>query len=140
MSYFVPIGDIKDRITNIYPKYLNGKLWPYHLLFFISFFLYDPAYITWLSKKFVLEIEVSYFKIICILVRQVISLKKKWWCHCQNLLFNFMVSYLYSFNPCIIINEIGKYLTHSNIEQYESRHSYRTFHIRVKGSDSRAFF
>ena len=34
---------------------------------------------------------------------------KTCWCHKQNWLFNFMVSYLHSFNPCMSINENGKY-------------------------------
>ena len=33
-----------------------------------------------------------------------------------------MLSYLYAFNPCISISEDGRYLSHSNVEQYESRH------------------
>ena len=39
--------------------------------------LYDPAYKTCLFEKFIFELEASYrLKITCILVRQVISLKK----------------------------------------------------------------
>ena len=77
MTYFVPTGVIKDRITKMYPKYFNGKLWPYHLSCFINSFLYDPANKAWLFEKFIFELEASYsFKITCILVRQVISLKK----------------------------------------------------------------
>ena len=77
MTYFVPFEVIKDRITKIYPKYLNGKLWPYHLSCFINSFLYDPANKAWLFEKFIFELEAFYsFKITCILVRQVISLKK----------------------------------------------------------------
>ena len=77
MNYFVPIGVIKDRTTKMYPKYFNGKLWPYHLSCFINSFLYDQACKAWLFEKLVFELEASYsFKITCILVRQVISLKK----------------------------------------------------------------
>ena len=77
MTYFVPIGVMKDRFAKMYPKYLNGKLWPYHLSCFINSFLYDPANKAWLFEKFIFELEVSYsFKITCILVRQVISVKK----------------------------------------------------------------
>ena len=77
MTYFVPIGVIKDRITKMYPKYLNGKLWPYHLSCFINSFLYDPANKAWLFEKFIFELEAFYsFKITCILVRQVTSLTK----------------------------------------------------------------
>ena len=77
MTYSVPIGVMKDRLAKMYPKYLNGKLWPYHSSCFINSFLYDPANKAWLFEKFIFELEASYsFKITCILVRQVISLKK----------------------------------------------------------------
>ena len=42
---FCPSWSYKDTITKMYPKYFNGKLWPYHLSCFINSFLYDPAYI-----------------------------------------------------------------------------------------------
>ena len=118
ITYFVPIGVIKDRITEMYPKlYHNGKLWLYHLSRFINSFLYDPANIAWLFKNFIFELEAFYsFKITCILVGKAGNVSKgKWWCHQQNLLFNFMVSYLYFFNPCISISENGKYLSHTSI-------------------------
>ena len=74
---FFQIGVIKDRITKTYPKYLNEKLWPYHLSCFINSFLCDPANKRWLFQKFIFELEAFYsFKITCILVRQVISYKK----------------------------------------------------------------
>ena len=77
LNYFFSTGFIKDRITKMYPKYFNGKLWPYHLSCFINSFLYDQACKAWLFEKLVFELEASYsFKITCILVRQVISLKK----------------------------------------------------------------
>ena len=77
MTYFVPIGVIKDRTAKIYRDCFNGKLWPYYLSCFINSFLYDIACKTWLFKKFIFELEASYSsKITCILVRQVISLKK----------------------------------------------------------------
>ena len=41
--------------------------------------------------------------------------KEKWWCQWQNVLLNFMISYLCLFNSCIRIIENGKYLSHSNI-------------------------
>ena len=76
MTYFFIIGVIKDRITKIYPMYLNGKLWQYHLYFFINF-LCDPAHKTCLFEKFIFELEASYsFKITWHLIKQVISLKK----------------------------------------------------------------
>ena len=77
MTYFIPIGVIKDRITKMYHKYLNGKLWPYQLPCFINCFSYDPANKAWLFEDFICELEAAYsFKINCILKRQVISLNK----------------------------------------------------------------
>ena len=77
MIYFVPTEVIKYRITKMYPKYLNRKLRPYHLSCFIKSFLHDPTNKAWPFEKFIFELEVFYsFKITCILVRQVISLKK----------------------------------------------------------------
>ena len=77
MTNSVPIGVIKDRTTKMSPKYFNGNLWPYHLSCFINSFLYDSACKAWLFEKLIFELEASYsFKITCILVRQVISLKK----------------------------------------------------------------
>ena len=77
MTNFVPIGVIRDRIPEMYPKYLNGKFWPYHLSCFLNSFLYDPSCKAWLFKRFIFEIEASYsFKITFILVKQVISLKE----------------------------------------------------------------
>ena len=56
----------------MYPKYFNGKL-----SCFINSFLYDAACKAWLFEKLIFELEASYsFTIICILVRQVTSLKK----------------------------------------------------------------
>ena len=44
---------------------------------FYQFFLYDPANKAWLFEKFIFELQAFYsFKITCILIRQVISLKK----------------------------------------------------------------
>ena len=78
MTYFVAIGVFKGRTTKMYPKYFNGKLGPSHLSCFINSFIYDPAFSkAWLFEKLIFELEASYsFKITCILVRQVISLKK----------------------------------------------------------------
>ena len=137
MTYFVPIRVIKNRITKCSPSILIQN---YHLSCFISSFLYDLANKAGVFEKFISEIETSFsFKISCILLRQLIPLKK-WWCYHQNLLFNFIVSYLHSFNPCISISEDGRYLSHSNIEQSESGNPWGTPHLRLKGSDRRTFF
>ena len=74
MAYFIAIGVMKDRITKMYPKYfLHRKLTMPFVLFYQFFFICK----SWLFEKFIFELEASYsFKITCILVRQVISLKK----------------------------------------------------------------
>ena len=124
---------------------MYGKVWPCYLSCFTNSFLYDPANTAWIFEKFFFELEAFYsFKITCILVRHLIYLENRnrycWWCYQQNLLFNLMVSYLYSFNPSISISENGRFLSHSNIYQYENGHPWRTPHIMVKGSDRKPFF
>ena len=71
MTYLLPIGVIKDRITKMYAKlYHNEKLWPYQLACFTSSFLYNPANMAWIFEKFIFELEAFYsFKVTCILVR-----------------------------------------------------------------------
>ena len=76
MTFFVPIGVIKDRTTKMYPKYFNGNV-TILLSCFINPFLYDPACKPWIFEKFIFELEASHsFKITCILVRQAILLRK----------------------------------------------------------------
>ena len=44
---------------------------------FYQFFLYDPGHKAWFCEKFIFELEASYsFKMACVLVRQLLSLKK----------------------------------------------------------------
>ena len=66
----------RTELPNV-PKYLNGKLWPYHLSCFINSFLYDSANKAWLFENFIFDLEAFYsFKFTGILVKQIISLKK----------------------------------------------------------------
>ena len=94
------------KCTQIVPQW---KIVTITFVLFYQFFFFE---------KIIFELEAyDSFKITCILVKQVISLKKNggliwWW---KNLLLNFIVSYLCSFNPCISISENGRYLSHSNI-------------------------
>ena len=77
MTYFVPIGVIKDRTTKMYSKYFMENCDRTISPVLSNSFLYDPACKVWLFEKLIFELEASYsFKITCILVRQVISLKK----------------------------------------------------------------
>ena len=53
----------------------DRTIWSVLSILFYQF--YDAAYKAWLFEKIIFELEDSYsFKIACILVRQVISLKK----------------------------------------------------------------
>ena len=135
MNYFVPIGVIKDRTTKMYPKYFNGKLWPYHLSCFINSFLYDQACKAWLFEKLVFELEASYsFKITCILVRQVISLKKiggvisKIYC---------LVSWSPICTPLILLSALMKMASTSTTVIYNSMRVDTLANFLYKGKRSR---
>ena len=117
MTYFAPIGVIKDRIIKMYPNYLNGKLWLYHFFCFINYFLYDSANKDWFFENLIFELENHFYS-----GKTNNMSQEKWWCYRENLFFNLMVSSLYSFNPCISISENDRYLSRGNTEQYESEH------------------
>ena len=140
MTYFAPIGGIKDKTTKMYAKYFNGKLWPYHLSCFINSFLNDPACKAWLFEKFIFELEASYsFKITCILVRQVISLKKNG--GVINEIYC-LVSLSPISNPLILVLALVKMASTSTTVIYNSMRvntPWQTSYIRVKESDSRPF-
>ena len=123
-----------------YPKYFNGKLWPYHSSCFINSIWYAPAHKSWLFEKFIFELQASSysFKITCILVRQVISLKKKWFC----LKFTIFFSQSSASTPLILVSTSMKITSTSAAIIYnsiESGHPWRTPIIRAKGSDRRPF-
>ena len=118
MTYFVSVGVIKDRTTKIYPKYFNGKLWPYHLPCFMNSFLYDLACKTWCFEKVVFELEASYsFKINCILVRQILSLKKIGVAISKNCCF---VSWSPICTPLILVSALMKMASTSTTVIYNS--------------------
>ena len=76
MTYFVPVGVIQDKFTEMCHKYLNGQSWPYHLSCLINSYL---SIFIWLSQYGLAFWKVylwASLKITCILVRQVIFLKK----------------------------------------------------------------
>ena len=67
-------GQSYRNVPQIVPQW---KIVIIPIALFYQFFLYDPANTAWLFEKFIFELEAFYsFKITCILVRQVISLKK----------------------------------------------------------------
>ena len=137
MTYFVPIGVIKDKTTKMYCKYFNGKLWPYHLSCFTNSFLYDSACKSWLFEKLIFELEASYsFEITWILIRQVRQkigrVISKIYC---------LVSWSPICTPLILLSALMKMASTSTavIYKYECGNPWLTSCIRVKKSDSRPF-
>ena len=111
-DYFVPFGVIKNRFTKTKFKSFNGNCdyscWPG---WWILYALPHKGLAFWKNYLWT-SLSFSYsLKITCILLRQVISLKKMVVLSANIYYFNLMVSYLYSFNPFNSINEIGKYLS-----------------------------
>ena len=123
-TYFVPFGVIKNRVTKVNSKYFNGNFAE-----------------AWLFEKFIFELDASSysFKITCILLRQVISLKKmvvSWAkftilisCSPICILLILLLAWikLASSSAAIIYKSIG------------NRHSWQTSCVRVKGSNRRLF-
>ena len=114
-NYFVPFGVIENRFTKINFKYFNENCDYSSCPGWWILFLYAPPRKGLAFWKNYLWTSLSFscsLKITCILLRQVISLKKMVVLPVSKInYFNIMVSYLHSFNPLISINEIGKYLS-----------------------------
>ena len=120
----VLLGVIKNRFTKVNSKYFN-----------------ENCAEAWLFEKVIFQLDASSysFKITCILLRQVISLKKIvkssakftiliWWSPiCIPLTLLLALMKLASTSAAIM---------HKSIE---NRHPWKTFHVRVKGSDRRPF-
>ena len=104
-------------------------------------FLYAPAYKAWIFEKFNFELEAfSYnFKINCMLVWQLMSLNKKMFASSGKLNIIFMVSYLYSFNPRVGINENCNPLAEPVYSNTESGNSRWFCPLRVQELDRRSF-
>ena len=131
VAYFVPFWVIENRVTSINFKYFNGNCDShcFTCLGWSILFLYEPAHNAWLF---------SYgFKITCILLRQVISLKKivvlsaKFtiliWCPiCIPLILLSALTRLASTSAAVLYNNL------------DSWHHWGT-HIEVKGSNRRPF-
>ena len=100
---------------------------------------------AWLFEKFIFEPEAFYsFKMACILVRQVISLKKnggfisKIYC---LILWSPICTPLILVSASVKMTGTSATITYkSGTSLYESGHPWRTPHIRLKGSDRRPFF
>ena len=77
-TYFIRFGVIKNRVSKINYRYFHGNSDQFIPPGWSILFLYAPAYKAWLFEKFTFDLDTSSyrFKITCILLRQVIPLKK----------------------------------------------------------------
>ena len=77
MTYFAPTGVMKGRITKMYDSILMENCDHTVGPVLSTLLLHDPVCKTWIFENFIFELEGSHsFKINCILVTQVISLKQ----------------------------------------------------------------
>ena len=121
----------------MHSKYFNGKLWPYHFSWSINSIFICPSLYYWMN--FELEAFSYNFKINCMLVWQLMSLNKKMFGSSGKLNIIFMVSYLYSFNPRVSINENCNPLAVPIYSNTESGNSRWFCPIRVQELDRRSF-
>ena len=138
-NYFVPFGVIENRFTKINFKYFNGNCnyssWPGWWILFL-YALPHKGLAFWKNYLWT-SLSFSYsLKITCILLRQVISLKKM-----MVLSVKFII--LISWSPIcillILLSALMRLVTTSASILYnsmDSRHPWRT-HIGVKGSNRR---
>ena len=124
-TYFAPFGVIKNRVTKANSNYFNGN-----------------CVEDWLFQKFIFELDASSysFKIPCILLGQVISLKKMvvW-----SAKFTILTSWSPICIPLILFFALMKLASTSAAIMYKSvdnRHSWQTSRISAKGSDRSHLF
>ena len=124
--YFFPFEVIENRVTNVNSKYFNVNC-------------AEPE--VWLFEKFIFELDASSysFKITCIPLRQVISLKKM---VVSSAKFTILISWSPICIPLILLLPLMKLASTSAAIMYksiENRHPWETSRVRVKGSDRRPF-
>ena len=141
LSYLVPFGVIENRFIKINFKGFNGNCDYSSCPGWWILFLYTPFHKSFAFWKIYLWASLSFshsLKITCVLLRQVISLKKMVvfsvkftilnWCSpiCIHLILLSALMRLASTSAKILYNSM------------ESRHLWHT-NIRIKGSDKRPF-
>ena len=140
-NYFVPFGVIENRFTKINFKYFNGNCDYSSCPGWWILFLYAPPHkgLAFWKNYLWTSLSFSYsLKITCILLMQVISLKKMvvlW------VKFTILISWSPICFPLILLSALMKLASTSTAILYnsmESRHPWQT-HTRVKGSDRRPF-
>ena len=140
-NYFVPFGVIKLRFTKINFKYFNGYCDYSSCLGWWILFLYTPPHkgLAFWKNYLWTSLSFSYsLKITCILLRQVISLKKM---VVLSVKFTILISWSPISIPLILLSALTRLVSTSAAilsNSLDSWHLRRT-HIWVKGSDRRPF-
>ena len=140
-NYFVPLGLIETRFTKINFRYFNGNRDYSSCPGWWILFLYTPPHkgLAFWKNYLWTSLSFSYsLKITCILLRQVISLKKM---VVLSVKFTILISWLPICIPLILLSVLVKLASTSATILYDSldsRHTWCT-NIRIKGSDRRPF-
>ena len=140
-DYFVPFGVIKNRFTKIKFKYFNGNCyyssWPGWWVLFL-YALPHKGLAFWKSCLWT-SLSFSYsLKITCIILRQVISLKKMM---ALSVKFTILISWSPICISLILLSALMRVASTSAAVLYnnlDSWHHWRT-HIGVKGPNRRPF-
>ena len=139
-DYFLPFGVIENRFTKIKLKYFNGDCdyssWPgWWILFLYAITLKGLAFwenYLWTSLSF------SYsLKITCILLRQVISLKKM----VISVKFTILISWSPIYIPLILLSTLMRLASTSAAVLYKNLDSWHYWqkHIGIERSNRRPF-
>ena len=138
-DYFVPFGVIENRFTKIKFKYFNGNCdyssWPGWWIVFL--YALPHKGLAFLKSYLWTSLSFSYsLKITCILLGQVISLKKM---VVLSVKFAILISWSPICIPLILLSALMRLVStsvlHNNLDIW---HHWRT-HIGVKGSNKGPF-
>ena len=140
-NYFVPFGVIENRFNKINFKYFNGNCDYFSCPSWLILFLWAPPHkgFAFWKKYLWTSLSFSYsLKITCILLRQVISLKKM-------VVLSVKVTILIAWSPksipLILLLALMRLSCTSAAILYNSLDSWHHLqtHIGIKGSDRRPF-
>ena len=140
-NYFVPFGVIENICTKINFKYFNGNYDYSSCPGWWILFLYAPPHkgLAFWKNYLWTSLSFSYsLKITCILLRQVISLKKMM---ILSVKFTILISWSPICIPLILLSALTRLASTSAAIFYNSLDSWHHWqtHIGVKGSDRRPF-
>ena len=139
--YLFPFGVIENKFTKINVKSFNGNCDYSSCPGWWILFLYAPPHkgLAFWKNDLWASLSFSYsLKITCILLRQVISLKK---IVVLSVKYTILISWSPIYNSLILLSALMRLVSTSDTILYnsmESRHTWRT-NISIKGSDSRPF-